>query len=122
MTSPGFPELFVSLTLQCSLVLLVAWILARRAVSSAAADRIWAHAHVLILVLCLVGGFLPHFRILQPDSVLIMLGQIAATSWFQIFFRTIGSPGLRASSYSASGQWYLWSERISSFNAAEPLC
>ncbi len=91
MTSPGFPELFVSLTLQCSLVLLVAWILARRAVSSAAADRIWAHAHVLILVLCLVGGFLPHFRVLQPDSVLIMLGQIAATSWFQIFFRTIGS-------------------------------
>lgn len=90
MTSPGFPELFVSLTLQCSLVLLVAWMLARSADSSAAADRVWAYAHVLILVLCLVGGFLPHFRILQPDSVLITLGQIASTRLFQIFFQTVG--------------------------------
>ncbi|MFN9720779.1 MAG: M56 family metallopeptidase [Planctomycetota bacterium] len=90
MSSPGFPELFISLTLQCSLVLLMAWMLTRRAASSAAADRIWAQAHVLILVLCLMGGFLPHLRILQPDFVLILLGQIASSGWFRVFFQTIG--------------------------------
>lgn len=90
MISPGFPETFVSLTLQCSVVLLVALFLARRTHSSAAADRIWAHSHVLVLILCLMGALLPHFRILQPDKVLKALGQIASGAMFQTFFRTVG--------------------------------
>lgn len=90
MTSPGFPETFISLTLQCSVVLLVAMFLTRRANSSAAADRIWAQSHVLVLVLCLIGILLPHFRILQPDKVLMALGQIASGAMFQTFFRTVG--------------------------------
>jgi bla regulator protein BlaR1 len=90
MMTPAFPELFVSLTVQCSVVLIVALMLARRTKSSLAADRLWAFAHFLILMLCLAGTLLPHFRILQPDFVLLSLGQIASSSFFQKCFAVVG--------------------------------
>jgi hypothetical protein len=67
----AFPELFFSLTLQCTLILLVTRYLTAVQNCHRTVDQLWAGAHSVILILCLLGTLLPHLRlclVLWPDS------------------------------------------------------
>ena len=44
-----FPELLVSLTIQCTVLLFVARFLVKRTLASEAADQVWSCCHLMIL-------------------------------------------------------------------------
>ena len=66
----AFPEIMVSLTIQCTFVLLLTRFLVRRAENSIAADRLWSCGHLMILLLSLAGVLLPHPRLFRSESLL----------------------------------------------------
>lgn len=81
-----FPELLLSLTLQCTLVLVVTLVLASRASTSDVADRIWSRGHIYVLLLCLAALLFPHVRLIQTDGMMAMIGEIAHSATFGSIF------------------------------------
>lgn len=80
MTSSEFLEVALSLTIQCTVVLLTCLWLTRRCNSSESADRLWGICHVIVLMLVATGVFLPHIRLLHTGDDDILLTKIAATA------------------------------------------
>ncbi len=85
MIASEFPELLLSLTLQCTVILLTVRWLAGFARSSDIADRLWGHAHLSVLLLSCIGFFLPHIRLLQPQSVMQTVTTVAGLEGFEKF-------------------------------------
>ncbi|MEZ6035144.1 MAG: M56 family metallopeptidase [Planctomycetaceae bacterium] len=88
---PAFPEIVVSLTIQCTFVLLLTRCLVRRAANSIAADRLWSCGHLMILLLSLAGVLLPHLRLFRSESLLSLCHQatmfpISQTFWTIVFW------------------------------------
>lgn len=73
----GSCELLISLTLQCTLLLLVTHVLTSGAVDSTAADRLWGRCHFYVLLLCLAGVFLPHLRPFDGTALLPFTRRVA---------------------------------------------
>ena len=80
MTSSAFPEFFLSLTIQCTVVLLISLRLTRKCSSSESADRLWGICHVAVLVLVATGVLLPHVRLLHSGDDDILLASFAASN------------------------------------------
>lgn len=83
MIFSGFLELLLSLTVQCSLILVIASLLARHAMTSDAADRLLSRGHAYILLLCLAAFLLPHVRLLHPDAMVTVLNSQTGESIFR---------------------------------------
>lgn len=88
---PAFPEIVVSLTIQCTFVLLLTRCLVRRAANSIAADRLWSCGHLMILLLSLAGVLLPHLRLFRSESLLSLCHQatmfpISQSFWTILFW------------------------------------
>jgi len=82
MIASQFPELLLSLTLQCTFVLAVTLVLALQAPTSDIADRIWSRGHLYVLLLCLAAILLPHVRLIQTDGMMAVMSQIAHSARF----------------------------------------
>jgi beta-lactamase regulating signal transducer with metallopeptidase domain len=95
MIFSGFLELLLSLTLQSSLILMLASVLSGRAKTSDAADRYWSRSHAYILLLCLAAFLLPHVRLMHPDAMVTVLNSRTGES----IFRSV-EPGI-------SGMWLI---------------
>ncbi len=80
------PELIVSLSIQCTVMLLITRGLALRARNSTEADRIWGHGQLATLVICVAGLVIPHIRLLQHDQSLMLLHTIAQSGTFRMLF------------------------------------
>ena len=80
MTSSAFLEVALSLTVQCTVVLLICLWLTRRCNSSESADRLWGICHVIVLMLVAAGVFLPHIRLVHTGDDDILLARIAAST------------------------------------------
>ena len=86
-----FPELLISLTMQCTLLLFVARFLVKRTQASEAADHLWSCCHLMILLLSLAGVLLPHARLFQGASILRLCHQATAlpvsqSLWMGVFW------------------------------------
>ncbi len=85
----SFPELFVSLTIQATVLLLITHWLTSWHRDCRMVDRLWSSCHLLILLLSGLGCFLPHFRLLPraiwPTEV-ISFATTAAPSWVPVLF------------------------------------
>ena len=85
----SFPELFVSLSLQTTVLLLVTQWLTAVHCDCRMIDRLWRSCHLLILLLCGLGCFFPHFRLL-PRAVwpteLITFATPAVAYWVPMLF------------------------------------
>ena len=79
MTSSAFPEFFLSLTIQCTVVLLISLRLTRRCNSSESADKLWGICHIVVLALVATGVLLPHVRLLHTGDDDILLASFAAS-------------------------------------------
>ena len=88
----AFPEIMVSLTIQCTFVLLLTHFLVRHAGNSIAADRLWSCGHLMILLLCLAGVLLPHPRLFRGESLLLLCHKATmlpnSQAFWTIIFRT----------------------------------
>ena len=87
----AFPELLVSLTIQCTVLLFVTRVLVRRMQASAAADQLWSCCHLLILLLSLAGVLLPHARLFRGVSLLSLCHKATAlpvpqSMWIAVFW------------------------------------
>lgn len=80
MTSSAFPEFFLSLTIQCTVVLLISLRLAGKCNSSESADRLWGICHSVVLILVATGVLLPHVRLLHSADDDILLASFAASN------------------------------------------
>ena len=80
MTSSAFLEVALSLTIQCTVVLLICLWLTRKCNSSESADKLWGLCHVIVLLLVATGVFLPHIRLLHTGDDDMFLARIAASS------------------------------------------
>ncbi len=80
MTSSEFMEAFLSLTIQCTVVLLICLWLTRRCNSSESADKLWGICHVIVLTLVAAGVLLPHIRLLHTGDDGLLLARIAAST------------------------------------------
>lgn len=85
----GFPELLVSLSIQCTLLLLVARTLQARNGLRDSADQIWSWCHLLILLLTFVGAFLPHVRLLRSELLLDVCHRATTSPILQQFWTAI---------------------------------
>ncbi|MEJ7594328.1 MAG: hypothetical protein WKF77_22560 [Planctomycetaceae bacterium] len=84
-----FPELLVSLTIQCTLLMFITRVLVRRTQASAAADHLWSFCHLMILLLSLAGVLLPHARLFRGDSFLSLCHQATAFPVPQSFWTAV---------------------------------
>lgn len=80
MTSSAFLEVALSLTIQCTFVLLICLWLTRRCNSSESADKLWGICHVIVLMLVAAGVFLPHIRLLHTGDDDMLLARVAAST------------------------------------------
>lgn len=80
MTPSVFLEVFLSLTFQCTVVLLISLWMTRKCSSSESADKLWGTCHVIVLVLVAAGVFLPHIRLLRTGDSDVLLARIAASN------------------------------------------
>jgi bla regulator protein BlaR1 len=80
VTSTAFLEVALSLTIQCTVVLVSCLWLTRRCNSSESADKLWGICHVIVLMLVATGVFLPHIRLLHSGDDDILLARIAAST------------------------------------------
>lgn len=80
MTSSAFLEVALSLTIQCTVVLLICLWLTRKCNSSESADKLWGICHVIVLMLVATGTFLPHIRLLHTGDDDILLARFAAST------------------------------------------
>ena len=85
----AFPEIMVSLTIQCTFVLLLTRFLVRRAGNSIAADRLWSCGHLMILLLSLAGVLLPHPRLFRSESLLDLCHKATMFPISQSFWTTV---------------------------------
>lgn len=83
--SSSFPELLLSLTLQTTVLILVARLLTSGLHDREAADRLWGHCHVLVLLLSVIAVMLPHLRLLRSDAVLSVVGRVTSNAAFDEF-------------------------------------
>lgn len=90
MTSSAFLEVALSLTIQCTVTLVICLWLTRKCKSSESADKLWGLCHLILLIQVASGVFLPHIRLLHTGDDDILLARIAGAS----FVRT-GSSLLR---------------------------
>lgn len=81
MTSSAFLEVALSLTIQCTVVLLTCLWLTRRCNSSESADQLWGICHVIVLMLVASGVFLPHIRLMHTGDDDIFLARLAASAF-----------------------------------------
>lgn len=84
-----FSELFFSLGLQCSLLLLTTRWLSSRQNDCRLSDQLWNSCHIIILLSTVAGLLLPHLRILPHTfwpATLVATKQMVAESFF---WRTI---------------------------------
>jgi bla regulator protein BlaR1 len=84
-----FPELLVSLTIQCTVLLTVMYFLAHWSRSSTIADRLWSCCHRMILLLVLAGVFLPHARLFRGESLLNLCHKVTTFPAFQSFWMLV---------------------------------
>ena len=82
----GFSELLVSLTIQCTLLLLTTRFLVTRTRIADAPDRLWSWCHLLILLMSLVGMLLPHARLFRNEALLNICHQATASPALQKFW------------------------------------
>jgi len=80
VTSSSFLETALSLTIQCTVVLLICLWLSRKCKSSESADQLWGICHVIVLMLVASGVFLPHIRLLHTGEDDFLLARIAAST------------------------------------------
>lgn len=79
-SSAAFLEIFVSLTIQCTVILLISLRLTRTCSSSESADKLWGICHVVVLMLVASGILLPHVRLLHSGDEDILLASFAASN------------------------------------------
>lgn len=97
----AFPELLVSLTIQCTLLLCVTRFLVKRTRTSEAADDLWSFCHLMILLLSLAGVLLPHARLFRGASLLSLCHKATAlpvpqSLWMVLFWIWIAVAGTLA--------------------------
>ena len=85
MTSSAFPEFFLSLSIQCTVILLISLRLTRKCSSSESADKLWGICHIAVLLLLATGVLLPHVRLLHSGKDDILLASFAASELTKTF-------------------------------------
>ncbi|MBL8816734.1 MAG: M56 family metallopeptidase [Planctomyces sp.] len=86
----AFAEFWVSMTLQCTLLLsLVAW-LSRRETNSVIRDHLWSSCYLLILVLWTIGFLFPHLRLLPDPDLLSLNKPVAGVEVLERILQLIG--------------------------------
>lgn len=85
----AFPELLVSLTIQCTVLLLITHFLVLRTRTSIAADQLWSCCHLLILLLSLAGVLLPHVRLFRSELLLNLCHMATAFPVIQSFWSIV---------------------------------
>jgi bla regulator protein BlaR1 len=76
----NFAELFVSLTLQCTILLTVTLFMTRWQKNHQTRDLLWSSCHAMILLLCAIGLLLPHLRLWVINGRLTQI-LTAASGW-----------------------------------------
>jgi hypothetical protein len=85
VTSSAFPEFFLSLSIQCTVILLISLRLTRKCSSSESADKLWGICHIAVLLLVATGVLLPHVRLLHSGKDDILLASFAASELTKTF-------------------------------------
>ncbi|MCA9072248.1 MAG: M56 family metallopeptidase [Planctomycetaceae bacterium] len=81
MTGPAFLETFLSLTVQATVVIVVARFFANRMSSTTVLDRYWFCCHLLLLGLTFAAFGLPHLRILPHITISDLRSYQQVQSW-----------------------------------------
>lgn len=86
----AFAEFWVSMTVQCTLLLsLVGW-LSRRETDSVIRDHLWSSCYLLILILWTIGFLFPHLRLFPDPDLLSLTQPVAGVAVWEYLFQFIG--------------------------------